>query len=68
MRAVCGGDKVEIRGFGSFQTRQRQSRTGRNPAKKIPFFKPGKALKAAVNAAEKPVGPKPVLADAPVNL
>jgi integration host factor subunit beta len=59
VRAVRGGDKVEIRGFGSFHTRERGPRVGRNPksgrsvevpAKKIPFFKPGKELKAVVNA------------------
>ena len=31
VRSLGGGDKVEIRGFGSFRTRQRQSRVGRNP-------------------------------------
>jgi len=55
------GDKIEIRGFGSFRTRQRRGRTGRNPktgekvdvpAKRIPFFKPSKELKDFVNSAE----------------
>jgi integration host factor subunit beta len=55
------GDKIEIRGFGSFRTRQRRGRVGRNPktgekvevpAKKIPFFKPSKELKDFVNSAE----------------
>jgi integration host factor subunit beta len=77
VRAVRGGDKVEIRGFGSFRTRQRRSRVGRNPktgarvevpAKKIPYFNLSKELKAVVNAAGKPVEPKPVQADAPMNL
>jgi integration host factor subunit beta len=54
------GDKIEIRGFGSFRTRQRRGRVGRNPktgekvevpAKKIPFFKPSKELKDFVNTA-----------------
>ena len=54
------GDKIEIRGFGSFRTRQRKPRVGRNPktgervevpAKKIPFFKPSKELKDLVNEA-----------------
>ena len=58
VRALRGGDKVEIRGFGSFRTRQRQPRVGRNPktgarvdvpAKRIPFFKPSKELKDLVN-------------------
>ncbi|MBM3775909.1 MAG: integration host factor subunit beta, partial [Acidobacteria bacterium] len=48
----------EIRGFGSFRTRQREPRVGRNPktgarvdvpAKKIPYFKPSKELKDVVN-------------------
>jgi integration host factor subunit beta len=55
------GDKIEIRGFGSFRTRQRRGRTGRNPktgekvdvpAKRIPFFKPSKELKDFVNSPE----------------
>lgn len=55
------GDKIEIRGFGSFRTRQRRGRVGRNPKtgakvevppKKIPFFKPSKELKDFVNNAE----------------
>lgn len=60
VRALRGGEKIEIRGFGSFRTRQRQPRIGRNPktgtrvevpAKRIPFFKPSKELKDLVNAA-----------------
>ena len=56
--ALAGGDKVELRGFGSFRTRERKSRIGRNPKtgdkvdvpeKKVPFFKPGKNLKKLVN-------------------
>jgi len=51
---------VEIRGFGSFRVRQRAARSGRNPktgapvaipAKRVPFFKPGKALKALLERA-----------------
>jgi integration host factor subunit beta len=58
IQALQKGDKIEIRGFGSFRTRQRRGRTGRNPktgtkvevpAKKIPFFKPSKELKDYVN-------------------
>jgi integration host factor subunit beta len=58
VRALRGGDKIEIRGFGSFRTRQRQPRVGRNPktgarvevpAKLIPYFKPSKELKDLVN-------------------
>jgi len=60
VRALRSGDKIEIRGFGSFRTRQRKPRVGRNPktgdrvevpAKKIPFFKPSKELKDIVNGA-----------------
>ena len=58
VKSLRGGDKIEIRGFGSFRTRQRKPRVGRNPktgervevpAKKIPFFKPSKELKDFVN-------------------
>ncbi len=58
VRSLRAGDKIEIRGFGSFRTRQRKPRIGRNPktgdrvevpAKKIPFFKPSKELKDLVN-------------------
>jgi integration host factor subunit beta len=58
VRALRTGDKIEIRGFGSFRTRQRQPRVGRNPktgarvdvpAKRIPYFKPSKELKDLVN-------------------
>ena len=68
--ALRSGDKIEIRGFGSFRTRQRKARMGRNPktgekvevpAKKIPFFKPSKELKDLVNegaaASVTPVAP-----------
>jgi integration host factor subunit beta len=59
--ALQGDDKIEIRGFGSFRTRQRRGRTGRNPKtgakvevppKKIPFFKPSKELKDFINGPE----------------
>jgi len=55
--ALKGGDKVEIRGFGSFRLRHRRQRTGRNPKtgmrvfvpeKSVPFFKAGKELKELV--------------------
>jgi integration host factor subunit beta len=58
--ALQKGEKIEIRGFGSFRTRNRRGRIGRNPktgtkvevpAKKIPFFKPSKELKDFVNNA-----------------
>jgi len=56
--ALQADDKIEIRGFGSFRTRQRRGRTGRNPKtgakvevppKRIPYFKPSKELKDYVN-------------------
>jgi integration host factor subunit beta len=62
VKALRSGDKIEIRGFGSFRTRQRQPRVGRNPktgtrvevpAKKIPYFKPSKELKDVVNGMRK---------------
>ena len=58
VRSLRTGDKIEIRGFGSFRTRQRQPRVGRNPktgtrvevpSKRIPYFKPSKELKDLVN-------------------
>src|SRR5207245_9070963 len=64
VRSVLGGDKIEIRAFGSFRTRHGQSRVGRNPktgtrvevpAKKIPYFKPSKELKDVVNNSNTPV-------------
>src|SRR5712691_4545509 len=59
--ALQKGEKIEIRGFGSFRTRERRGRGGRNPktgekvevpAKKIPFFKPSKELKDFVNTSD----------------
>src|SRR5678816_664352 len=56
--ALSKGDKVELRGFGSFRIRQRNSRKGRNPKtgdsvsvpeKRVPFFKVGKRLRELVN-------------------
>jgi len=60
VKALRTGDKIEIRGFGSFRTRSRQPRVGRNPktgarvevpAKRIPYFKPSKELKDLVNGS-----------------
>ena len=54
-------DKVELRGFGSFRTRSRNARQGRNPktgdaiqvpCKKVPFFKTGKELRERVGSLE----------------
>jgi len=58
IEALQEGDKIELRGFGSFRVRHRASRTGRNPktgegvqvpAKKVPYFKPGKELRELIN-------------------
>lgn len=55
------GEKVELRGFGSFRIRSRQARQGRNPktgimvkvpAKRVPYFKPGKELRELINEKE----------------
>lgn len=52
------GEKIELRGFGSFRVRERNARKGRNPktgeavsipAKRVAYFKPGKELKELIN-------------------
>ena len=57
-KALAGGRRVELRGFGAFSTRGREARTGRNPrtgsavsvdAKRVPYFKPGKELRERLN-------------------
>jgi len=57
VEAINRGEKVELRGFGSFRTRQRQARRGRNPrtgsevlvpAKVVPYFKPGRQLRESL--------------------
>ena len=57
IEALIRGEKVELRGFGSFRVRQRGPRTGRNPKtgesvevppKRIPYFKPGKLIREAL--------------------
>ena len=56
-KALCDGDKVQLVGFGTFEVREREARTGKNPrtgeaiqiaASKVPAFKAGKALKDAI--------------------
>jgi integration host factor subunit beta len=56
--SLSQGDKVEIRGFGSFKIKERDGRQGRNPksgenifidAKKVPFFKAGKEIRERIN-------------------
>ena len=71
IHALQSGDKIEIRGFGSFRIRQRKPRTGRNPktgakvdvpAKRVPYFKPSKELRDLVNphaAGAKPAASSP---------
>ena len=58
IKALRIGDKLEVRGFGSFRVRQRNARVGRNPktgekvevpAKRVPYFKPSKELKDLIN-------------------
>jgi integration host factor subunit beta len=60
VEALKNDDKVEVRGFGSFRSRQRKPRTGRNPktgasvavpAKRVPYFKPSKELRDLVNGS-----------------
>ena len=71
------GEKIELRGFGSFRVRERGARRGRNPktgapvdipAKRVPYFKPGKELKELITeeasgngtpAAAAPPAPEP---------
>ena len=59
--AMARGDRVELRGFGAFSTRQRDARVGRNPrtgesvsvnAKRVPYFKPGKEMRERLNLKE----------------
>lgn len=59
--ALVRGDRIEIRGFGSFEVRTRKPRLGRNPKtgtsvnvseRKVPFFKVGKELRERVNGAK----------------
>ena len=68
IHALRSGDKIEIRGFGSFRIRQRKPRTGRNPktgakvdvpAKRVPYFKPSKELRDLVNPKDPPGTPEP---------
>ncbi len=60
--ALAQGDRVEIRGFGSFRLNYRQARTGRNPksgetvavtAKYVPHFQPGKEMRERVEQSAK---------------
>ncbi|HBG45986.1 MAG TPA: integration host factor subunit beta [Deltaproteobacteria bacterium] len=60
-QSMSTGDKVEIRGFGSFKIKERDGRQGRNPksgenifidAKKVPFFKAGKEIRERINTGK----------------
>ena len=55
---LADGGRVELRGFGAFSTRKRDPRSGRNPrtgetvdvpGKRVPYFKPGKEMRARLN-------------------
>ncbi len=76
IEALHRGDKIELRGFGSFRLRRREPRKGRNPktgdrvevpSKRVPYFKPGKELKELINrepdaqTAAAPRAPSPAL-------
>jgi integration host factor subunit beta len=59
--ALIRGDRVELRGFGTFSVKERNARTGRNPrtgesvtvdAKRLPFFKSGKGLRERLNGSD----------------
>ena len=59
VKALRSGDRIEVRGFGSFGLRERNARVGRNPktgesvqvpAKKVAYFKLGKELKGLINS------------------
>jgi integration host factor subunit beta len=59
--ALIAGDRVELRGFGTFSVKERNARTGRNPrtgesvtvdAKRLPFFKTGKGLRERLNVGD----------------
>jgi len=58
VQRLADGGRVELRGFGAFSTRERKPRTGRNPrtgesvqvpAKRVPYFKPGKEVRERLN-------------------
>ena len=73
--ALQRGEKIELRGFGSFRLRRREPRKGRNPKtgdkvdvppKKVPYFKPGKELKELINREPEPVPAAPASETAPL--
>ena len=72
--ALRRGERIEIRGFGSFVVKHRQAREGRNPktgalvpvaAKRVPFFKVGKELKLRVDGKQPTGEPSSSTTEAP---
>jgi integration host factor subunit beta len=70
------GEKIELRGFGSFRVRERGARRGRNPktgdpvdipAKRVPYFKPGKEMKELINEETPAGGPSSDTASTPTD-
>ena len=71
VKTLHRGEKVELRGFGSFRLRlrRREPRRGRNPktgdrvdvpSKRVPYFKPGKELKELINRDPAQASPPPL--------
>ena len=69
-KALHASERIEIRGVGSFRTRQRQPRIGRNPktgarvevpSKTVAYFKPGKELKEMLNATKPELQQEPTV-------
>jgi integration host factor subunit beta len=74
IEALHRGEKIELRGFGSFRLRRREPRKGRNPktgdkvdvpSKRVPYFKPGKELKELINRDAEPSQPSAAPVSAP---
>ena len=74
--ALKRGEKIELRGFGSFRLRKREPRKGRNPKtgdkvdvppKRVPYFKPGKELKDLINKETGEPIDLPPASEAPAN-
>ena len=74
IEAIHRGEKIELRGFGSFRLRRREPRKGRNPktgdkvdvpSKRVPYFKPGKELKELINRDAEPAQPSAPPASSP---
>ena len=66
VKALEDGDRIELRGFGTFEVRVREPRLGRNPksgtkvslgTRRVPFFKAGKELKEKLNGRMRCAGP-----------